>query len=196
MGPQGPTIGNSQLIRQNDFSFTQIKLVYCLTRKTLKYNSLVQKICFFLQNETSHWKNNLALGPQGPKQYIFEDHCYSKNAKKLRFHVFPLFHVWKHMTSSFYLKWTEFKKIVDFVPIVGPHGPKLNWNKFIISCKYNPLQVKWWYHMFSSIKMEEYMESELFGFFWVKMVAKNIVLGSPGTHFMHMRVIVQVNHKY
>ena len=88
------------------------------------------------------------------------------------------------------------QKIVDFVPIVGPHGLKLNWNKFIISCKYDPLQVKWWYHMFSSIKMEEYMESELFGFFWVKMVAKNIVLGSPGTHFMHMRVIVQINHKY
>ena len=32
------------------------------------------------------------------------------------------------------------------------------------------------------------MEPELSGIFWVKMVAKNIVLGSPGTHFMHMRV--------
>ena len=42
--------------------------------------------------------------------------------------------------------------------------------------------------MFSSIKMEEYMESEHSGIFWVKLVAKNIVLGSPGTHFMHMRV--------
>ena len=34
------------------------------------------------------------------------------------------------------------------------------------------------------------MESELSGVFWVKLVAKNIVLGSPGTHFMHMRVKV------
>ena len=119
MGPQGPTIGNSQLIRQNDFSFTQIKLVYCLTRKTLKYNTLVQKICFFLQNEISHWKNNLALGPQGPKQHIFEDHFYSKNARKLRFHVFLLFHVWKHMTSSFYLKWTEFTKNCGFCSNCG-----------------------------------------------------------------------------
>ena len=42
--------------------------------------------------------------------------------------------------------------------------------------------------MFSSIKMEEYMESEPSGIFKVKLVAKNIVLGSPGTHFMHMRV--------
>ena len=34
------------------------------------------------------------------------------------------------------------------------------------------------------------MESELSGVFGIKLVAKNIVLGSPGTHFMHMRVKV------
>ena len=32
------------------------------------------------------------------------------------------------------------------------------------------------------------MEPELSGTFWVKMVAKNIVLGSPGIHLMHKRV--------
>ena len=163
--------------------------MHCLTRKTLKYNSLVQKICLFLQKETSHCKSSLAWGPQGPKQYIFSENFYSKNAKKFRFHVFLLFHVRKHMTSSFYLKWTEFTR--NFVSIVGPRGPELNWNKFTISCEFDPLQVKWWYHMFSSIKMEEYMEPELSGIFWIKMVAKNIVLGSPGTHFMHMRVKTQ-----
>ena len=42
--------------------------------------------------------------------------------------------------------------------------------------------------MFPSIKMKEYIEPELSGIFWVKMVAKYMVLGSPGTHFMHMRV--------
>ena len=31
------------------------------------------------------------------------------------------------------------------------------------------------------MKMEEYMESELSGVFRVKLVAKNIVLGSPET---------------
>ena len=36
--------------------------------------------------------------------------------------------------------------------------------------------------------MEEYMESELSGIFRVKLVTKNIVRGSPGTQFMHMRV--------
>ena len=41
MGPQGLTKGNTYLTRQNEFSFTEIKLVYCLTRKTLRCNSLV-----------------------------------------------------------------------------------------------------------------------------------------------------------
>ena len=39
--------------------------------------------------------------------------------------------------------------------------------------------------MFPSIKMEEYMKPELSGIFWAKMAAKNIVLVSSGTHFMH-----------
>ena len=42
--------------------------------------------------------------------------------------------------------------------------------------------------MISSIKIEEYMESELSGFFRVKLVAKHIVLGSPGTHFMYLKI--------
>ena len=42
--------------------------------------------------------------------------------------------------------------------------------------------------MFCSIKLEEYVESELSGIFWIKVVTKKIVLGSLGTHFMHMRV--------
>ena len=42
--------------------------------------------------------------------------------------------------------------------------------------------------MFLSITVEEYIKPDLSGIFWTKMVAKNIVLGSPGTHFMHIRV--------
>ena len=42
--------------------------------------------------------------------------------------------------------------------------------------------------MFSGIKMEEFMESEHSGIFRVELVTKNVVLGSSGTHFMHMRV--------
>ena len=43
--------------------------------------------------------------------------------------------------------------------------------------------------------MEEYMESELCGIFRVKLVTKNIVRGSPGTQFMHMRVKATVSAK-
>ena len=137
---------------------------------------------------TSHCQNSLALGSHGPKHYIFDDHFYTKNARKLKFHVFLLFYARKHMISSFYLKWTKFTKNCEFFPFVAPWGPELNWNKFTISYEFSPLLVKWWYHMFSSIVMEEYMESELSGIFLVKLVAKNILLGSSETHFMHVRV--------
>ena len=42
--------------------------------------------------------------------------------------------------------------------------------------------------MFFNIKTEEYIEPDLSGTFWVKMIAKNMALGPLGTHFMHMRV--------
>ena len=42
--------------------------------------------------------------------------------------------------------------------------------------------------MSSSIKMEEYMETELSGIFTVKTVGGKIMLGYPRTHFVYMRV--------
>ena len=64
MGPPKSTKKDAQLNRQrNDFTFTEIKLVYCLRRKTLWCNSLVQKICMLLQKKTSHYRT---LGPRGP----------------------------------------------------------------------------------------------------------------------------------
>ena len=42
--------------------------------------------------------------------------------------------------------------------------------------------------MLSSINKEEFMEFELSGIFQVKLVAKNIALGSMGTQFMYMKV--------
>ena len=58
-------------------------------------------------------------------------------------------------------------------PIIG--------TKFAISCEFGPFLVNWWCHMFSNRKKEEHMESELSGLFQVKMVAKNILLGSLWT---------------
>ena len=42
--------------------------------------------------------------------------------------------------------------------------------------------------MFFNFKMEEYMEFEASGIFRVKVVTKNIVSVSLGTHFMHKSV--------
>ena len=42
--------------------------------------------------------------------------------------------------------------------------------------------------MFSGIKMEKFVESEHSGILRVELVTKNVVLGSSGTYFMHMRV--------
>ena len=61
MGPWGPTQRNAQLTRLNNFSFTQIKLEYCLTRKALKRNSLVQEMCMSLQKNSSNCKNKLEV---------------------------------------------------------------------------------------------------------------------------------------
>ena len=120
------------------------------------------------------------MGPQGSKHHIFDDHFYSKNARKLRFHVLLYFNARKHI-SSFYLKWIEFTKIVNkFQFNSGPRGPTIG-TKFTISCEFGPLPVKWWCHMFSNMKWKEYMEYELFGIFRVKVVAKNILFGFLGT---------------
>ena len=75
--------------------------------------------------------------------------------------MYSAFFARKHMTLSFYLKWTEFTRNCEFFPFMGSQGSEINRNKFTISCEYGTLQVKLGYHMFSSIKKEEYMKSEL-----------------------------------
>ena len=101
---------------------------------------------------------------------------------------FMLGNIWHH-----HFTWSgpNSQETANFLSMVGPRGNKLNWNKLTISCEFGPLQVKWWCHMFSIIKMKEYMESERSEIFWAKMVARNILLGFSGTHFMHMRVKIQ-----
>ena len=69
------------------------------------------------------------MGPCRPKHYIFGDHFCSKNARKLRFHVFLHFTAWKHMLLSFYLKWTKFKRNFEFVLFYFGSLWTHNWNK-------------------------------------------------------------------
>ena len=91
------------------------------------------------------------------------------------------------MTSSYYLKWTEMTRNCKFCSNCG-RGYLGTQTNFKIFSEFGLLQVKWWYNMFSSKKMEEYMEPELFSIFWVKLVAINIVPGSLRTHFIDIRV--------
>ena len=72
----------------------------------------------------------------------------------------------------------ERKLWIWFLSSSDPGGPTTG-TKFIIPCEFSPLQVK--LHHVSNMKMEEYMEFELSGIFRVKLVAKNVVLGSPVT---------------
>ena len=69
------------------------------------------------------------------------------------------------------------QEIVNLVAIEFASQGTHNWKKITISCEFGTLQVKLWYHMFSSMKLDKYMESGPSGIFQVKLVAKNIVLG-------------------
>ena len=123
------------------------------------------------------------MGPQGPKDYIFSDQFYSRNAKMLRkysmyFSILMLENTWYHHFTWSGPNWQE---IVNFFRFnSGTRGPTIG-TKFTISCEFAPHQVKWWHRMFSSMKKEEYMGSEFSGIFGVNVVAKNTVFGSLGT---------------
>ena len=55
--------------------------------------------------------------PGDPSTIFLATIFTSKNARKLRFHVFLHFSTRTHMILSFYLKWTEFIRNCEFVPI-------------------------------------------------------------------------------
>ena len=58
----------------------------------LKYFAENFCISYYTFNSNIH-----KLGSQDPKQYIFGDQFYSKNARKFRFHVLLHFHARKHI---------------------------------------------------------------------------------------------------
>ena len=91
-----------------------------------------------------------------------------------------------HMIPWFYLKWTEFTRNREFCfnfVLIG--------TKFTVSFEFGLHRLKSQHHVFSSMKIEEYMESEVSGIFWVKIFAKNVVLWFLGIHFSYMRVKVR-----
>ena len=118
---------------------------------------MVQVICMFFQKEISHCRKISALVPVGPKYYIFGDQFYSKNARKLRFHVFLNCQDRKHVISWIYLRRTEFARNFDYC---FNYGSPWTQTKLEQSSQFlaNYVHFRQNYGiMFSSIKMEEWI---------------------------------------
>ena len=168
MGPQGTTKGNAQLSTQNDFSFTQTKLVWYLIKKHLRVTIWFRKfVCFFKKRHhiaTIAW----CWIPRDASS-IFLATIFTRKVPRSSDSMYSFYFLLENIWHP-YFTWSRpnSQEIMNFAPIVGSRGPELNWNKFKISCEFDPLDIRWWYHMFSSIKMEEYMEPELSGFFLSK----------------------------
>ena len=80
----------------------------------------------------------------------------------------------------YHFTWRELnsQEIVNLFQFNSGHwGPTIR-TKFTISCEFGPFQVKSWCHIFSNMKHKKFMESELLGILRVKVVSKNILLGS------------------
>ena len=70
MGFREPTKANDQLTRQNEFSFTKIKLMYCLTRKALKCNYCSEHLCVS-SNRVITLQKQLSVGSPGTQVLHF-----------------------------------------------------------------------------------------------------------------------------
>ena len=92
--------------------------------------------------------------------------------------ILMLENIWSHHFTQSGPNSQEIVNLLQFS--LGTRGPTIG-KELSISCEFGSLQVKWWYHMFSSMKKKKCMDSESFGIFRVKLVAKNIVLGPLGT---------------
>ena len=111
---------------------------------------------------------------RGPRTIFFS--IYSKNLRKLRFLSF--FHLYLEKTYeiiNFTWSGLNSQDIVILVPFIyGSSGIQNTLEKnYTTSYEFSPPQVKLWYHVFSSMKMEEYMESKLSCNFRAKLVVKN-----------------------
>ena len=69
-----------------------------------------------------------------------------------------------------------YKKLWIFLQLCSNSPGPIIGTKFTISCEFDSLQVKLWYQIFSSMKIEKYTESDLSVIFRLKWVAKNITV--------------------
>ena len=104
---RGSPKGNTKLNRQNDFSSTQIKLLYFLTRKSIKSISLIQSM--FLQKKR-HYMVEIAW------RWLSRDPCIiflmnsfpqtnlEQNSKFFSFKVKLWYHMFSNIKKEEYMK--------------------------------------------------------------------------------------------
>ena len=105
-----------------------MKIVYCLTRKTQRCNSLVQSICMFLQKEKSHYRNSSTQFNSSSTMLLATSFTRKmpESSDSMYSSIFTVENIWYH---HFTWSGTNSQEIVNFLPIMTPRGPKLNWNK-------------------------------------------------------------------
>ena len=116
------------------------------------------------------------MGPRGP---IFFGTIFTQKVLEVPGFMYSsilmLENTWHHLLIWCGPNSGEIVNLFQFS--LGPWGPTIG-TKFPISSEFGPLRVKLHCDMFTNMKNDEYMESELSGIFRVKLVAKNILLVS------------------
>ena len=78
----------------------------------------MQNTSALVKNKTNNYRMNmLTLVCIKWVRSIFGDYIYLKKARKRRFHVLLHFNARKHMIPPFYLKWIEFTRNCEFIPL-------------------------------------------------------------------------------
>ena len=128
------------------YSFWDQRLV-CLEQKVFIYKSISGMIVFFLCFAKRLLQKLFVeiyymdkIGPLKPKHYVSGYQFYSKNVRKLRFHIFFHVHFKNYIKLLFYIKWTKFMRNCKFFPIhfgsPWMHNREKNWStlgKILIS---------------------------------------------------------------
>ena len=60
--------------------------------------------------------------------------------------------------------------------------------EFVVSPEYNPSQLKSYYDIFPSMRMEKYLRPDVFSIFQLNPATINILFGSLATYFMFLTI--------
>ena len=130
---------------------------------------------YFSSKRVITLQKQLGVGSPGTQALYFGGYFYSKNARKLRFHLLLHFHARKHMIPSFYLKWTKFTRNCDFFSSCGSPRTQTKLEqiqKFLVNLVH--FRQNGDIICFLALKWRNTLNLSFLAFFWVKLVAENI----------------------